>query len=187
MAEWRAWKTIGCAGICVALLWLAAAAAAQTPMWKEYSYPADGFAVSFPTLPLVQTKNVPTDAGSIELREYSEQLDAVSLIVTVCDYGAAMTGKDRDAQLQGAKNGALKNAEAKLKSEKKIMLDANPGLEFEAEGNATHFTVRMYVVDTRLYQMLVAAPVEKPFKGTAEFLDSFKMVEKPASPAKPGS
>jgi hypothetical protein len=185
MRKYVGWNSSGCAGAWVALLCLAAAAAAQTPSsWKEYSYPPDGFAVSFPTLPLVQTKNVPTDAGSIELHEYSEQVNGVSMVVTVSNYGAAMTGKDADAQLEGAKNGALKNAEAKLKTEKKITLDANHGLELEADNGSIHFTVRMVVAGTALYQIVVAAPVEKPFKGTTEFLDSFKLIEKPATTAK---
>ena len=159
--------------ICAALVSLAAITPAQSPQLKQYSYPADGFAVSFPSMPLVQTKTVPTDAGAVELHEYSVQIDGASIIVTVSNYGAHGSSKNADAQLQGAKNGALKNAEAKLKSEKPLVLDGNRGLEFEAEGNATHFTVRMYVVGTALYQQLVAAPVEKPCKATGEFLDSF--------------
>jgi len=165
--------------ICAALLCLSAAA--QTPQLKEYSNAADGFAVSFPNMPLVQTKTVPTDAGSVELHDYSVQIDGASLIVTVSNYGAQITGKDGNAELQGAKNGALKNADAKLKSEKLITLAGNRGLEFEAEGNATHFTVRMYMVGTALYQQLVAAPVEKPYEATSGFLDSFKLIPKPGS------
>ncbi len=175
------WETRRRAAVCAALLCLAAAAAAQTLPWKEYPYASDGFAVSFPTMPLVQKKNVPTDAGSIELREYAEQINGVSLIVTVSDYGASMTGKDADAQLQGAKNAALKNAGAQLKSEKKISSDANPGLEYEAESSAAHFTVRIYLVGSTLYQTLVAAPVRKPYAGTTQFLDSFKLIPKPGS------
>jgi hypothetical protein len=167
--------------VCATLLCVAAAATAQTPMWKEYSYASDGFAVSFPTLPLVQKKNVPTDAGSIELHEYAEQINGVSLIVTVSDYGASMTGKDADAQLEGAKNGSLKNAVAQLKSEKKIALGDNPGLEYEAESSAAHFTVRIYLVGSALYQTLAAAPVGKPYGGTTQFLDSFKLIAKAGS------
>jgi hypothetical protein len=165
--------------ICTALLCLPVAA--QSPQLKEYSYPADGFAVSFPSMPLVQTKTVPAETGSIELHEYSEQIDGASLLVTVSNYGASMGGKDVDTQLKGAKNGALKNADARLKSEKPLTLDGNHGLEFEADGNATHFTVRMYMVGTSLYQLLVAAPVEKPYEATSGFLDSFKLIPKPGN------
>jgi hypothetical protein len=170
---------VGCIAMCAALLCLPVAAAAQTAMWKEYTYASDGFAVSFPTLPLVQKKNIPTDASSIELHEYVEQINGVSLIVTVSDYGTALAGKDADTQLQGAKNAALKNAGAQLKSEKKFMFDVNPGLEYEAESSAAHFTVRIYLVSSTLYQTLVAAPVGKPYAGTTQFLDSFKLIPKP--------
>ncbi len=178
------WETRRCAAVCSTLLLLAATAAAQPTPWKEYTYAPDGFTVSFPTSPIVQKKNVPTDAGPIELHEYSEQINGVSLIVTVNDYGASMSGKDADAQLEGAKNAALKNAGAHLKSEKKIALSDSSGqeisgLEYEAESSAAHFTVRIYMVGSTLYQTLVAAPVSKPFTGTTEFLDSFKLIAKP--------
>ncbi len=180
------WETRRCAAACSALLVLATAAAGQTTPWKQYTYAPDGFAVSFPTLPLVQKKTVPTDAGPIELREYAEQVNGVSLMVTVSDYGAAMTGKDAGAHLEGAKNASLKNAGARLISEKKIALSdgqgqENSGLEYEAESSATHFTVRMVLVGSTLYQTLVAAPVGKPFAGTAEFLDSFKLIARTGS------
>lgn len=173
-------------GVCAALLALAAATGAQAPPWKHYNYPADGFAVSFTTLPLVQKKMVPTDAGPIELKTYAEQLGAVQLMVTVSNYGSALAGKDTDAQLQGAKNAAVKNAGAHLISEKTIALDdshglAISGLEFEAESSAAHFTVRIYIVGSALYQTLVAAPVAKPYAGTKEFLDSFQLLVKPGS------
>ena len=64
----------------VALLFAAAlsaqttpAATAPTPDWKTYTYPADGFSASFAFEPGQQKKNVPTDAGTFELRAYIAQ------------------------------------------------------------------------------------------------------------------
>jgi len=59
------------------------------------------------------------------------------------------------------------------------MFDVYPVLEYEAENSTAHFTVRIYLVGSTLYQTLVAAPVGKPFAGTTEFLDSFKLIAKP--------
>ncbi len=172
---------IGRMSLCAALLGLAATGGAQTLQWKEYSYAADGFAVSFENVPDIQKKTVPTDAGPIELRTYSEQIGSVQLMVTVSDYGSALKVKDADAELEGAKNAAVKNAGARLVSEKKFMFDVYPGLEFEAESGTARFTARIYLVGSTLYQTLVAAPVGKPFAGTTEFLDSFKLIAKPGS------
>jgi len=102
---------IGRMGLCTALLGLAATGGAQTTPWKMYSYAADGFSASFENLSDIQKKTVPTDTGPIELRTYSEQIGSVELMVTVSDYGAALKGKDADAELEGAKNAAVKNAE----------------------------------------------------------------------------
>ena len=72
----------------------APAAAAQTPAapapdWKTYSYPSDGFSASFAFEPAEQKKNVPTDAGTFELRAYISQHGEAAMFVGICDYGTA--------------------------------------------------------------------------------------------------
>ena len=62
------------------------------------------------------------------------------LIIGVCDYGPAVAGRSSDQMLLGAKNSTLSNSASHLLSEKKITLGTNPGLQFEAENSATHFT-----------------------------------------------
>ena len=118
-------------------------AAAQTPAapapdWKAYSYAADGFSASFPFEPVQQKKNVPSDGGIFELRTYPAQDGEAAMFVGVCDFGAAITGKDPATVLQGAKNGALTNTNARLLSEKAITLGSYPGVEFEADNDAMH-------------------------------------------------
>jgi hypothetical protein len=162
--------------LCAAFLCFAAAAGAQTTEWKSYSYPADGFQASYPSAPEIQKRNIPTDAGTFELRSYIAQDGDVAMFVGVCDYGSQVTGKDPQVLLQGAKNGALQNSNSHLVSEKKITLGVYPGVEFEAVSDAAHFTVRIYMVGTTLYQTLVVAPLGKPYAGTTQFLDSFQLI-----------
>jgi len=100
----------------------------------------------------------------------------VAMFVGVCDYGAAVTGKDPDALLQGAKNGALQNSKSHLLSEQKITLGVYHGVEFEAESDAAHFSARVYIVGTTLYQTLVVYPLGAPYAGTTRFLDSFQLI-----------
>jgi hypothetical protein len=160
------------------LLFLALMAPAQTAPWKQYSFSDDGFAATYPAAPDLQKKTVQTSAGEFELRSYNAQSGDTALIVAVCDYGNAVAGKTSDQMLLGAKNSTLSNSASRLMSEKKITLGTNPGLQFEAENSATHFTVRMYVVGTTLYQNLAVSPVNKPFNDTARFLDSFQLVSR---------
>ena len=88
----------------IAVLSLAAALAAQTPQqtprWKTFSYPADGFTASWPSEPAMSRQNVPTDTGTFELRSYLVDNDPVGMMVGVCDYGAAAAGRDPDSVLQ---------------------------------------------------------------------------------------
>jgi hypothetical protein len=167
--------------VLVAVLCFAAALGAQTLEWKSYSYPADGFQASYPSEPELQKRDVPTDAGSFQLRSYIAQVAPVALFIGVCDYGSQVAGKDPDVLLQGAKNGALQNSNSHLVSEKKITLGVYHGVEFESESDAAHFTARIYMVGTTLYQTLVVAPIGKPFPDTVRFLDSFQLIARTAN------
>lgn len=167
--------------VCLALLSLAAALSAQTTAWKTYSYPADGFSASYPSVPDVQKKDVPTDAGSFELRSYIGTDGDVAMFVGICDYGSKTAGKDPDELLQGAKNGALENSKSHLLSETKTTFGIYHGLTFEAESDQAHFSARIYMVGSTLYQTLVVAPLGKPYADTARFLDSFLLIPRTAT------
>ncbi len=158
------------------LMSLAVITLAQTAEWKLYSYPDDGFEVTYPSPPDLQKKPLQTSAGEFELRSYTAEAGDTALFVGVCDYGTAVAGKDSDRMLLGAKNSLLSNSASHLQSEKKIALGTNPGLHFEAENSATHLTARMYIVGSTLYETLVVSPINKPFDQTARFLDSFQLV-----------
>jgi hypothetical protein len=149
---------------------------APVPQWKSYSYPADGFSAVYPFEPDMQKKNVPTDKGTFELRAYLAQDSSSALFVGVCDYGSAISDRTADQVLDGAQDGAIKNVSAHLISGKKISLGVNPGREFEAENDSMHFSARIYLVGTTLYQTLVASPLGQPYVGTTRFLDSFQLI-----------
>lgn len=161
---------------CAAVLCFASMLGAQAPEWKTYSYPADGFSASYPSVPELSKRDVPTDKGSFELRAYLAQDGEAALFVGVCDYGSAVAGRNPDTVLDGAKTGAVGNVNGHLVSEKKIMLGTYPGVEFEAENDTMHFSARIYLVGTTLYQTLTAAPLGKPYAGATRFLDSFQLI-----------
>jgi hypothetical protein len=159
-----------------AALCFAPAICAQTADWKSYSYPAEGFQASYPTLPTVEKKDVETEAGTFELRSYVAEAGDVALLIGVCDFGQKAPGSGPDSMLQGAKNGLLMNSNSHLTREQKITLGSYHGLEFEAESDSAHVTVRFYMVGTTLYEALVNYPLSKPYDQTAKFLDSFQLI-----------
>jgi hypothetical protein len=182
-------RCIAASAVLLCLSCLAARLAAQTPAapaaqtatapvpeWKTYSYPADGFIAVFPFEPSMQKKNVPTDKGTFELRAYLAEDSSSALFVGVCDYGSAVADKTTDQVLNGAQQGAIENVSAHLVSGRKITLGTYPGVGFEAENDTMHFSARIYLVGTTLYQTLVAWPLGQPYTGTTRFLDSFQLI-----------
>jgi hypothetical protein len=164
-----------------AMLCLAATLSAQTPVWKTFSYPADGFSISFPSAPEFQKKPIPTDVGTVELHSYIAEGDSAMLFAAACDYGAQAAGKDPDVVLQAAKKAVLQSPNTQLVSEKKIMLGVNHGLAYEAVSDQALYSVRIYVVGSTLYQTLVLARLGKPYADAAQFLDSFELIARPGN------
>ncbi len=157
-----------------------AAAAPSTPppapVWKTYTYSADGFSVSFPSDPDIQKNNVPTAAGTFELRAYLVTPGSAALYVGVCDYGSAAEGRDPQTVLTGAKEGAVGNVKAHILTENKVTLGVYPGVTFEAENDTMHFSARIYLVGTTLYQTLTAAPLKDRYADSVRFMDSFTLI-----------
>ena len=151
-------------------------AAAPAPEWKTYSYPEDGFSAVYPNAPELQKSNVPTDAGTFELRAYLAMDGEAAVFVGVCDYGSAVAGRSSDTVLEGAQGGAVSNTKSHLISTKRITLGTYPGITFEAENDSMHFSARIYLVGTTLYQTLTAALLGKPYRDTTRFFDSFQLI-----------
>lgn len=160
-------------------VWLfifAIVAAAEVLHWKLYDYSDEGFTALYPSLPDLQKKSVDTPDGTFELRTYSAGAGDSTLMVGICDYGPVVARRNPDQMLIGAKNSMVANSLAHVISEKKVDLNKSQGIEFEAENESTHFSVRLYVVQTTMYQVLVASPLGKPFNQAKRFLDSFRLV-----------
>jgi hypothetical protein len=124
----------------------------------------------------LQTRNIPTEAGTFELRSYIGQDGEVAMFVGICDYGSKTAGKNPDDLLQGAKTGALQNSNSHLLSESNIIIGVYHGLTFESESDQAHFSARFYMVDSTLYQVLVVSPLGKPYANTAHFQGSFQLI-----------
>jgi len=154
---------------------------AQAQTMKQYESAGDGFRVSWPGEPTVQKNTVPTDKGPFELRTYLVEVGETALYVGVCDYGSAVNDRSPDAILQGAEKGALDNVKAHIIGEHKLItLQGNKGLEFIAENDTMHFTMRIYFVAGRntLYQTLTAAPINNQYAGAFAFMDSFELARR---------
>ena len=162
--------------VSICFIFLATGLKAQVPQSKTYSYPSDGFQVTFRAEPTQTKKNVDTQKGSFELRIYWCGDSSVSYLVGVNDYGNAIAGQDPFTTLEGAKNGAMANTNSHLVKEQKIKLSVVPGIAFESENDQTHFTERIYLAGTTLYQVVVVYPIGNAPSDAESFLESFGLI-----------
>ena len=163
--------------ISVAGLVLTFALAQET--WKEYVYEADGFAISMPQEPVLSKSSVDTKAGPVEMHNYMVELGQdAALLVSMADYGSSMQNADPKAVLQGGKEGAMRNTNSHLISERPLTLQGYPGLGIETENDTMHFSARFYMVNTRLYQTVAVTSIGKPYTGTNRFHESLRLVLK---------
>jgi len=120
-------------------------------------------------------------AQSPAWKTYNYAGDGVALYAGVCGFRASLAGKDPDGVLQGSKTGALNSTGAHLLSERKFAVAGGSGLAFESESEQEHFSVRVYLVGTTLYQALVMTHLGMSYADAARFLDSFQLIAQKAS------
>jgi hypothetical protein len=154
--------------------------AQPTPNWQTYSYPADGFSASYPATPQEAKQNRPEGAGTTELRDYEVDLGPAEFGVVVNDFGAAIGGHDPQSVLEDTMNGFVPNVKAHILSTQKITLGVYPGRTFEAENDTQHFSARIYLVGTMLYQTITVIPLGPTDPDAARFLDSFQLIARTA-------
>jgi hypothetical protein len=146
--------------------------------WKEYSYASDGFAVSAPSVPIFSKQDKPTAAGTVELHNYAIELGNNSGVMISSTQFENAKDLPPKPLLQGAKNGAIGGMKARLTSEKEIMLDGYPGVQFEAENDNFHMRSRMYIVKGRLLTLLAIAPTGIPIPDDANrIFNSLKLLK----------
>lgn len=162
--------------VSVWLVFLAAGVKGQVSQSKSYSYPSDGFQASFPAEPTLSKRNVDTQKGSFELRSYTCSDSSWAYLVGVCEYGSAISDQDSYTTLENAKNGALANTNSHLVKEQKIKLSVVAGIAYESEGDEAHFTARIYLAGTTLYQVLVVYPIGNAPPDAESFLESFGLI-----------
>jgi hypothetical protein len=148
---------------------------AQTRNWTTHDYSDDGFSISLPSDPQI---NLQKDASSnSQMRSYTIDLGQGALMIGVMRFGS-MPAKTPDAILQNGKNGALAQSKTHLVREKKIMLGAAPGLDFEAESDTLHIRAQVFLVGNTAYQLVESYLIGKPFDHAPEFFDSFRLISK---------
>ena len=138
-----------------------------------------------PGKPQEQTQAVDSAVGTVKMHIASFEDRSGAYLTTYVDYPAELirSGLENDV-LDGAVQGGVANVNGKLTRQTDFPLGAYPGREAEfdapAQGSqpAMHIKSRYFLVNNRLYQVMVVAPQNQGLPAAAQkFLDSFKLIE----------
>ncbi len=149
-----------------------------------FSSDAGRFSIVTPTkfTEQTQTTEVP-NIGSIDIHTFSGQQGDIAYYVTYTDYPVEIVQKsDPNKMLEGSRDGASSSVNGVITADSSISIDTYPGREFIVEatdesGKSYAIKSHVFLVDNRLYQIMVITPKGKPLsKGSDEFLLSFKLL-----------
>ena len=129
--------------------------------WKHYRYDADGFAAEFPSEPKTAMNDDKTGTRYFSSLNNGNLAYFVEVAVLPSDLN-----KTSQQVFDDYAAGAAKGTNTQLKSSNAITLRGNPGREFTLENDKMVLRVRLYLVQKRLYQVLVV--VTKDIMDAAE-------------------
>lgn len=155
---------------------------AQAIELEEFSPESGGFTVMAPTPMTENSQQVETAVGPIEVYTFAAQRQDAAYIVAYSDYPAEIVAQNDPAtMLDGSRDGALRNVGGTLVSEESIELNGNPGRAVtisttvgESQREAV-VNARLFLVDNRLYQLLVVQPAAADPDSAQSFLESFSL------------
>lgn len=147
--------------------------------WVSFEPEPTKFSLSFPGVPEQKTTPTPSAAGVMIQHDaqvsYRESYYAIGWM----DFPPTAVLNSK-AALDGARDGAVKGAGGRIRTEKSVKLNgkhAGRDIVFEVSKpiHATGY-LRIYIVNKRFYQTLVVEPESHPDKASIDkFLDSFKV------------
>lgn len=155
-----------------------------------FLFKGEGYEVAFPVKPESQTRTIPSQIGELTMSinmydaSKSDKKDDNYVYMTNSTvYPADKISSDKKDNLadvfRGAIDGAVKNVDGKLISEKEIELSGYPGREFKVDfqNGLAVISARCYLVKNRMYIAQVITETKKhPNASMDKFFNSFRIV-----------
>ena len=155
----------------------AAASGTQLPAgWVNYSSTAGRFSIHMPAQPQVQETPVDTAAGKLINHLFLAFKGKAAFAISYADYPS--NAANPQEVLNSVREGAVKGIKGTLISGKEITHKGYPGREFKASTQGGVYTSRIFLVNARLYQMVVVVPTAEAGSHAADvnrFLNSFDL------------
>lgn len=160
----------------LALLALACGGAAK---WETVS--EGGMSVELPGKPQKENRSVPTPGGPMTVNALGvERSSNEAFVVTYNGLPQQITSVPgfEKTLLDGARDSLIKSTSGTLTGERTIQLGPHNGREFvgDVPSKNASFTARIYLANSRMYQVMSIYPKGKPITADGEkFLSSFKI------------
>jgi hypothetical protein len=151
------------------------------PSWKEFVSKEGMFTVIMPGTPKSDKLDTESDFGKGVLHMNMVEADKTMYAANYSDFPAAVKKATLKQLYDSSRDGAVANMDGKLASEKDIKLGTHEGREIRIDvaGGKRLFRVRVFLVEQRLYQIVVfGTPESATSKDADKFLDSFKLTDK---------
>jgi hypothetical protein len=146
--------------------------------FKEFRSDEGRFTVLMPGKPEVRNEAMDMPFGKVNTITYMAGSRKIGCIVSYADYPELLI-KSTDPQklLDGAKEGAIKNAGGRLVSETNIDFHGLPAKEVLIEiSNKAFVTAKFILKSPRFYTLMFFAPTNKGHEqDISKFFDSFKI------------
>lgn len=149
--------------------------------YEEFSSETGNFSISTPEALEETQQSVQTPVGPIDIHTFTAESENSAYVVAYSDYPSEIVDQTNpDELLNSSRDGAITNLGGTLVSEEEIDLEGNPGRSLvidTAAGTEEAATInsRIYLVDNRLYQILVVVPEGEGVVDSETFLESFEL------------
>lgn len=129
---------------------------AQPAGWIKYSSAEGRFSILLPSQPKTSEQSVDSAVGQMTNHVFLSQTGSAAFALSYADY--PQNDADPQKVLDEVRAGALKGINGQLISVKNITHKGYPGREFQASVEGALYSSRIFLVKTRLYQMVCVAP-----------------------------
>jgi hypothetical protein len=160
---------------------------ATATLAAPFSAAAEGFAAAFPCAPVRTTSTASTPFGNIQIVTYEAEHEGLNYAVSFVDYATLVPSGDLPDLLvtfilDGAKRGVLRSAKMADPTFEPITLGGYRGEAMSASDDTKVLRAHVYIVGNATYQIVSIVPKSHADPSVAAaFLDSFRVLERPAT------
>ncbi len=151
----------------------------QEEAWFSFSSHEGGFFIEAPGVMDEHIATMETMIGPIQFTTYVLEREKVLYMVGYSDWPDTLVEKNPDGLLDFAIEGAVTSIKGKMLRNAPIVLGSHNGRELIVDMvsmNQEH-TIRIYLVENRMYQLSVLIPKRDEFKAQrTRFLNSFRLL-----------